>query len=149
MSKYQIIRSRILDKLNNGEITMEEATRLNVAAYEKYGVITESAKDDDEELLDDLKDLVKDGSVELSKDLRKSLKELLASAKKEEENEEEEDEEEGEEEEEDEMKESVASLIDLFIEKAKCKKHPDDCDCEECKNAKLKELEKKIPNLKK
>ena len=60
-TKYDVIFENLQEKVTNGELTMEDAMKVNDLAYKKYGdvVIEEEAKDP-EDLLDDLEDLLDD-----------------------------------------------------------------------------------------
>ena len=80
-TKYDVIFENLQEKVTNGELTMEDAMKVNDLAYKKYGdvVIEEEAKDP-EDLLDDLEDLVKDGKVTLTDDDIKVIKEMIKRA---------------------------------------------------------------------
>ena len=80
-TKYDVIFENLQEKVTNGELTMEDAMKVNDLAYKKYAdvVIEEGAKDP-EDLLDELEDLVKDGKVTLTDDDIKVIKEMIKRA---------------------------------------------------------------------
>lgn len=82
MTKYDMIHDALQEKLNKGEITMEQAQASDDIAYEKYATVEveEKASDKNEELVDTLAELVKSGKVKLSTDDVKNIKALVDSA---------------------------------------------------------------------
>lgn len=78
MSKYEQIVEALQNKVDNGELTLEDANRLNDLAYDKY--VLEASDEKDLELIDELRSLVEAGKVKLSKDDVKCIKELIDSA---------------------------------------------------------------------
>ena len=76
MDKYDAIFESLQEKVNSGEITIEEAEAVNTAAYEKYVVAEESKAEDVADLLEELSDKVKDGDITIPKDIVDSLKDL-------------------------------------------------------------------------
>ena len=76
MDKYDAIFESLQEKVNSGEITIEEAEAVNTAAYEKYVVAEESKAEDIADLLEELSDKVKDGDITIPKDIVDSLKDL-------------------------------------------------------------------------
>ena len=80
-TKYDVIFENLQEKVTNGELTMEDAMKVNDLAYKKYGdVVLEEEAKDPEDLLDDLEDLVKDGKVTLTDDDIKVIKEMIKRA---------------------------------------------------------------------
>lgn len=75
VEKYNAIFESLQEKVNNEELTCEQAEELNVAAYNKY--VVESKKDDISDMLEELADAVEDGKVTIPKELVDQLKELL------------------------------------------------------------------------
>ena len=69
MDKYDAIFESLQEKVNSGEITIEEAEAVNTAAYEKYVVAEESKAEDVADLLEELSDKVKDGDIVLMHDI--------------------------------------------------------------------------------
>lgn len=78
MNMYNEVFEKIQKKLDAGEISFEDAERLNDVAFEKY--CTEKSSDA-ADLLDDVKGAVEDGKVKLSKDEMKTLNEILGRCK--------------------------------------------------------------------
>lgn len=78
MNKYDMIFESLQERVNNGELTVDDANRLNDLAYEKY-VVNESKKDDDLAMIDDLRSKIEAGDVKLSKDCIEEIKELIGS----------------------------------------------------------------------
>ena len=82
MTKYEAIYNLLEKKVEQGVITESEATELNILAYEKY-VMTEGKKDDDLEMIDNLRSKIDSGDAKLSKDAieekRKQQKEQVKS----------------------------------------------------------------------
>lgn len=76
MTKYELIAEALQDKVNSGELTLEDANRLNDLAYTKY-VIEAKDNSKDLELIEQLKSLVESGKVSLDTDTRKAIKELV------------------------------------------------------------------------
>lgn len=80
-TKYDVIFENLQEKVSKGELTLEDAMKVNDLAYEKYSdVIIEEGSKDPEDLLDELEDLVKDGKVTLSDDDIKVIKEMIKRA---------------------------------------------------------------------
>ena len=80
MNKYDAIFESLQEKVNSGEITIEEAEAVNTAAYEKYVVAEESKAEDVADLLEELSDKVKDGDITIPKDIVDSLKDLCGDS---------------------------------------------------------------------
>lgn len=81
MSKYEKIAEVLQERVNNGELTLEDANRLNDLAYSKY--VTEAENENkDVELVEELLEKVK-GGLKLSKDAKKEIKDLLEEAEEE------------------------------------------------------------------
>ena len=88
MTKYEMIAEALQEKVNNGELTLEDANKINDLAYEKYyGSVVEEASNEnkDLELIDELRALVEAGKVKLEKDDIKCIKKLIKNAEGEEE----------------------------------------------------------------
>lgn len=80
-TKYDVIFENLQEKVTNGELTMEDAMKVNDLAYKKYGdIVIEEGTKDPEDLLDELEDLVKDGKVTLTDDDIKVIKEIIKRA---------------------------------------------------------------------
>lgn len=83
MTKYEMIVEALQEKVNNGELTLEDANKLNDMAFEKYcgNEFTEASDDNkDLELIDQLRELVEAGKVTLDKDSTKCIKNLIKGA---------------------------------------------------------------------
>ena len=76
MTKYEAIYNLLEKKVEQGVITESEATELNILAYEKY-VMTEGKKDDDLEMIDNLRSKIDSGDAKLSKDVIEEIKKLI------------------------------------------------------------------------
>lgn len=80
-TKYDVIFENLQEKVSKGELTLEDAMKVNDLAYQKYAdVVIEEKANDPEELLDKLEDLVKDGKVTLTDDDIKAIKEMIKRA---------------------------------------------------------------------
>ena len=86
MTKYEKIAEVLQERVDNGELSLNDAERLNDLAYQKYvieaeGFIEEAANESkDLELIDKLRALVEAGKVKLGKDDIKCIKELIEDA---------------------------------------------------------------------
>ncbi len=82
MTKYDVIHENLQEKINNGELTLEDAQKVDNLAYEKYSDVefVEEKADDQADLVDELEDLVKDGKVTLTDDDVKYIKDIIARA---------------------------------------------------------------------
>ena len=82
MTKYDVIHENLQEKINNGELTLEDAQKVDNLAYEKYSDVefVEEKADDQADLVDELEDLVKDGKVTLTDDDVKYIKDIIAKA---------------------------------------------------------------------
>lgn len=82
-SKYDVIVEALQEKIDRGEISLENAEKVNTLAFEKYcGSVVEESSDDnkDLELIDELRALIEEGKVKLSKDDVKCIKKLIKDA---------------------------------------------------------------------
>lgn len=79
INKYEAIHDELQNKIDAGELTIEDAQKVDDLAYAKYADTYLESAEDDEELVDELAEKVKDGSVKLSAEDRKCIKELLKS----------------------------------------------------------------------
>ena len=86
MTKYEKIVEVLQERVDNGELSLTDAERLNDLAYQKYVIesedfVEESADESkDLELIDKLRGLVEAGKVKLGKDDIKCIKELIEDA---------------------------------------------------------------------
>ena len=82
MTKYDVIHENLQEKINNGELTLEDAQKVDNLAYEKYSDVefVEEKADEQADLVDELEDLVKDGKVTLTDDDVKYIKDIIARA---------------------------------------------------------------------
>lgn len=81
MSRYELIAEALQEKVNLGELTLEEANKINDLAYSKY--VEEASKENkDLELIDKLRELVEAGTVKLSKEDTECIQKLIDGAEK-------------------------------------------------------------------
>ena len=91
INKYEAIHDELQKKIDAGDLTMEDAQKVDDLAYEKYADTYLESADDDEDLVEELAEKVKDGSVKLSAEDRKCIKELIKSSEKKEDDEDDDD----------------------------------------------------------
>ena len=76
MTMYEKIFEKLQERINSGELTLEDANRLNDYAYNKYVVEAEESSND-EELVNSLLQKVEDG-FKLPKKLKEAINEVLS-----------------------------------------------------------------------
>jgi hypothetical protein len=79
IERYNAIFENLQERVNKGEITLEDAQKVNDMAYDRY--MSEAAKDNNVEMIEKLAELVKDGKVTLKDEDVKCIKELVDGAK--------------------------------------------------------------------
>jgi translation initiation factor 2B subunit (eIF-2B alpha/beta/delta family) len=82
INKYEAIHESLQEKVNTGELTLEDAEKVDTLAYEKYADVYLKEAKDDVKLAKNLADAIDDGKVVLTDDNRKCIEDLLKSVVK-------------------------------------------------------------------
>lgn len=94
MNKYDLILEKLQDQVDRGVISFEDAEKVNMLAFEKYGchelVEEASGENNDLELIDELRGLIEAGKLKLDKEDTEYIKELIKDAEEDDDDEKEE-----------------------------------------------------------